>query len=307
MKDGSVGKSTNLKFLLTILLLLISIQHTHTSDDYNDETIENSEFYASSSSLLAENAPQPPPQASPSYPSSASAKQTSNLEQYLSRKLNLNDINPASHASIASSASYLSESTLAKKPPKLTNINNLVYHQDSLYVAAQNWLLKLNAHTLEVEQSVQYGPVHDSVSCRFSSHSKEECLNTPKKQMLPNYNKILLVHSKEQLLLSCWSARQGICDLRDLYNITRLVQESMQPAVGNDAVNSTVGFIATSSNSQDLFYVANTYTSLGQYRDEVPALAGRSMSTQPNKFMEVIQSKSQGLKSSQVRISIKQN
>jgi plexin A len=287
-------KTRNALLLLALTLLVCGT----VADENFTEDIDYSEFYASSGGGGGSG---PALSASSSLNSN---KINSNIEQYLSRKLNFNELNPSATLAVKSAASYVSDSTLAKKPPRFTNINSMLYYRGYLYVGAQNWLLKINANTLEVEQSVQYGPVADSSNCRYVTALKEECLlnGQAKKQLVPNYNKVLLIHEREQRLLSCWSVKQGVCDLRDLDNITHVVQESMQAAVGNDAVNSTVGFIATSSNSQDLFYVANTYTSVGPYRDEVPALAGRSLSPLAPRFMEVIQSKGQGLKSSQASI-----
>ena len=62
--------------------------------------------------------------------------------------------------------------------------------------------------------------------------------------------------------------------MRALSDIARvLVNASTVAVVASDALNSTVAFVASSPNSQRLLYVATTYTSLGTYRDDVPALA----------------------------------
>lgn len=279
--------------LLVALLVVVS----STSQDYDDSL----DLYKSPSSSSSSSQQQ------------HQTKQSSNLEQYLIKKINLNELSMSRDSAVASS-SFVPDSLRKNTPlPKISNVNNLVLHNGSLYVGAQNWLLKFNADTLELEQSVQYGPILDSAYCRYyssrgGSSSREECLSSSggsatKKQLVSNFNKVLIVYPRRQLLLTCWTGRQGVCDVRDLNNITELVQESTQATVGNDALNSTVGFIASSSNSQDLFYVANTYTNLGPYRDEVPAMAGRSMATTASgRFMEVAQSRGQGLKSTQASI-----
>ena len=228
------------------------------------------------------------------------------IEPYLLERLNLNlnDLTPSGHAP------YISSTSTAE--PKLTNINSIKYYNGYLYIAAQNWLLKLNANTLKIEQSIRYGPVLDSPMCRYNPI--EECSSAMQtKHSMNNFNKLLIVYESKQALLTCWTAKQGVCDLRDLNDITQLIQNSSIPAVANDPFNSTVGFIASAPNSQDLFYVASTHNSFGPYRDEVPALAGRSLNTQnqlipsfssssANRFMQILTSNSQGLKSSKASI-----
>lgn len=277
--------------LLLLLLIAILVVVSSTSQDYDDSL----DLYKSPSSISSSQ--------------QISKQQSNNLEQYLIKKINFNELRVARDAAVVSNFVPESLRKSTTSLPKVNNVNNLVLHNGSLYVGAQDWLLKFNAETLELEQSVQYGPILDSAYCRYYSSrgggtSREECLSGgAKKQLVSNFNKVLIVYPRRQLLLSCWTGRQGVCDVRDLNNITELVHESTQATVGNDALNSTVGFIASSSNSQDLFYVANTYTNLGPYRDEVPALAGRSLATSASgRFMEVAQSRGQGLKSTQASI-----
>ena len=213
--------------------------------------------------------------------------------------------------------SYASQTTTSNI---LKNINNVAYYNGYLYVGAQNWLLKLNAVTLQIEQSVRYGPVLDSPNCRywpieeclFSSPSssnqdifyqQQQTPSSSSKSLLNNFNKLLIIYEQRNALLTCWSARQGVCDLRDLNDITQVIQNTSISTVANDPFNTTIGFIASSANSQDLFYVASTYNNLGPYRDEIPALAGRSLTTtQNNRFMQILTSNSQGLKSSKASI-----
>jgi hypothetical protein len=181
----------------------------------------------------------------------------------------------------------------------IENINNVVYHKGHVFVGAQNMLLKLNALTLQIEQYVAYGPVFDSSSCRYTPI--EECGGSVERKALTNnVNKLLLVYEQRAAILSCWTWRQGVCDLRRLDDITRLVQNASTPVVSSDSFNSTVGFIASAANSQDLFYVAATNNNFGPYRDEVPALAGRSLSS--TRFMQVLSSNTQGLKASKASI-----
>jgi len=241
---------------------------------------------------LTSSQPQPPPSTTDHLNNHQQI-----LEQYLIEKINLE--------------LSASQADIVLKP--IRNINNIAYHGAYVYVGAQNWLLKLNALTLKIEQSVNYGPILDSVMCRY--YPFEECTVQSKKYATDNFNKLLIVYEQRQALLTCWSARQGTCDLRDLNDLNRIIQASAIPTVANDPFNSTIGFIASAANSQDLFYTASTYTSQGPYRDDVPALSGRSLNIQQqqdypqqfmnsnsNRFMQILTANSQGLKSSKASI-----
>lgn len=171
----------------------------------------------------------------------------------------------------------------------LSNINNVVVHNESVYVGAENVLVRLDARDLRTLQTVRVGPVLDSAMCRYAP--REECLYSRRKSLTPNYNKLVLVMERERALLVCWTAFQGVCEMRDLDDLSVVRANSSVAVVANDAVNSTIAFQATSPNSQRLLYVATTYTSLGAYRDDVPALAGRSL--QPHRFMQLIESNNQ--------------
>ena len=222
---------------------------------------------------------------------------------------------PRVQDTLAYSSILANDYVVSTTKAQIRYISNIVYHRGFLYVAAENWLLKVNENTLEIEQSVQYGPVYDSPWCRY--FPVEECsLDSSgfrrEKTLTNNYNKLLLVYEKREAVLTCWSARQGVCELRDITNLSNLIQDSSIPTVPNDPVNSTVGFIASAANKQDLLYVAATYNNQGPYRGDVPALAGRSLSTSSNRgfsrfgssgrrFMDVLSS-SQGLKSSKASI-----
>lgn len=171
----------------------------------------------------------------------------------------------------------------------VVNINNVVVHNESVYVGAENILMRLDARDLRTLQSIRVGPVIDSAMCRYAP--REECLYSRRKSLTPNYNKLVLVMERERALLVCWTAYQGVCEMRDLDDLSVVRANSSIAVVANDAVNSTIAFQATSPNSQRLLYVATTYTSLGAYRDDVPALAGRSL--QPHRFMQLIESNNQ--------------
>ncbi|CAF0765273.1 unnamed protein product [Brachionus calyciflorus] len=226
-------------------------------------------------------------------------------EQYIVDRFRLDQIDTVFLSSISAVTPYIPQilpdvDSNLKNSNRISNIQNLVFYKNYLFIGAENWLLKINSKTFKIEQSIRYGPLYDSPSCRYSPIA--ECLNDNSKNLLNNYNKLLIVYEQKNLLLSCWTARQGICDLRDLDDLTKIVLNSSIAAVANDPVNSTIGFIASSPNSQDLLYIASTYNNNGPYRADIPALSGRSLQTNSNsKFMQIL-TYSQGLKSSKASI-----
>lgn len=243
---------------------------------------------------------------------------TATEDEYLIQKLNLQLASVQEqvlYSSVLASEHVISLAAGTPAAP-IKHITNMVQHNGYLYVAAENWLLKLNAASLAIEQSVRFGPLYDSARCRYDP--REECNHLQSKidskVLTNNYNKLLLVYERKRGLLSCWSARQGVCELRDLNNIETVLESSPTPTVASDPFNSTVGFIASGANSQDLLYVAATYNDQGPYRRAVPALAGRSLNLKSDdtnrysyssyrrqNFMDVLSS-SQGLKSSKASI-----
>lgn len=73
---------------------------------------------------------------------------------------------------------------------------------------------------------------------------------------------------------------QGMCMVRDLGNISNIVQEVKEPVVANNATASTVAFIAPGPPNppvSQVMYVGVTYTGNSPYRSEVPAVSSRSL------------------------------
>ena len=223
-------------------------------------------------------------------------------QDYVSKRLSLDQIDTVFLSSIsASSSDYIVDlrdesSTL---PNRIKNAQNLLLYKDYLYVGAENWLLKINKDTFKIEQSIRYGPLYDSPFCRYDPIN--ECSNGHTRKISNNQNKLLLIYADKSLLLSCWTARQGICEMRDLNDLNNLVMNSSIGAVANDPLNSTMGFIALSANSQHVLYMATTFNNNGPYRADIPALSARSLQSN-SKFMQVLSSRSHGLKSNMASI-----
>jgi hypothetical protein len=161
----------------------------------------------------------------------------------------------------------------------LNNLNNLLVHNGRIYLASENQLLSIDETTFDIIEQIRYGPVYDSINCKY--HPKDECQQAQQatstqdnKYLTNNFNKLLIVHPNKRQLLSCWSAYQCTCDLRDLNNLTNVVQTSKQAVCVNDYANTTVGFLSQSPSAQDLLIIANTYNANGPYRDDIPAISG---------------------------------
>ena len=197
----------------------------------------------------------------------------------------------------------------------LNNVNNLlIYKNKYIIIGGENFLLKLSTKSFEVKELIRYGPIFDSRQCKF--YPNEECSSfNSEKYLTNNYNKLLIVLKQQQQqqqqrdeddgdsLISCWTSYQGICDMRSMSNLNNLIVNSTIPSVANDIFNSTVGFITLSPSLQQILLVATTYNNNGAYRDDIPAIAGRSLLPQQKlHFMQILTNNNQGLKESKSSI-----
>lgn len=89
--------------------------------------------------------------------------------------------------------------------------------------------------------------------------------------------------SQQPLLISCGTLFQGVCALHNLDNITIYEIPANESVVANSENASTVAFIAPGPNKQftsrqqQVLYVGASYTGLGPYNTEVPAVSSRSL------------------------------
>jgi hypothetical protein len=195
----------------------------------------------------------------------------------------------------------------------LNNINNiLIYKNKYIIIGGENFLLKLSAKNLQVNEQIRYGPVYDSRQCKF--YPNEECnsFNT-EKYLTNNYNKLIIPfengNNEDISIITCWTAYQGICDMRSISNLNNLIVNSTIPSVANDVFNSTIGFVTLSPSLQPILLVATTYNNNGPYRDDIPAIAGRSLQPTSSseryrqlQFMQILTNNNQGLKESKSSI-----
>ena len=125
------------------------------------------------------------------------------------------------------------------------------------------------------------GPVLDSHQCGASDSG---CRSDHTEALLTdNHAKVLVVDRGEDQLLLCGSVRQGACYKYQLQDISSQAQPVLQSVAANTDSGSTFGFIGPqhynpwNPNPQDVLYVGTTFTNLGDYRHDVPAISSREL------------------------------
>ena len=98
-----------------------------------------------------------------------------------------------------------------------------------------------------------------------------------------NHAKVLVVDRGEAQLLLCGSVRQGACYKYQLQDISRQAESVLQSVAANTDSGSTFGFIGPqhyhswNPYPQDVLYVGTTFTNLGEFRNDVPAISSREL------------------------------
>lgn len=154
--------------------------------------------------------------------------------------------------------------------------NHMVVDKNTgrVYVGAVNKLYQFSPE-LELVMSDTTGPHDDSPEC-----SVIDCPSGVTKKRTDNVNKALVIDYTTSRLIVCGSLFQGICSVRNLHNISDVVQVVKEAVVANNATASTVAFIAPGPPKPpvtQVMYVGVTYTGNSPYRSEVPAVSSRSL------------------------------
>ncbi|XP_063875423.1 plexin-A1-like isoform X1 [Scylla paramamosain] len=156
----------------------------------------------------------------------------------------------------------------------------------TVYVGGVNRLYQLDPNLRQL-QAVVTGPVNDSLECSASaSDCKGETAGTMK--ATDNVNKVLVIDYTRSRLIVCGTVRQGSCQVRGLRDITIHTRNVSEAIVANNATASTVAFIAPGPPNPPVthvLYIGVTYTGKSVYRDEVPAVASRSL--EDDRFFEI--------------------
>ena len=145
-----------------------------------------------------------------------------------------------------------------------------------VYVGGVNKLFQLDS-TLQVEAVVTTGPMPDSPHCHASG-CPADMVDTV---ATDNVNKVLIVDRDARTLLACGSIYQGACTKYRLSNISSDPEFISRNVAANDAHSSTFAFIGPEHYNpwgrSNVLYVGTTFTTVGEYRHEVPAISSRNL------------------------------
>ncbi|KAM9325248.1 plexin-B3 [Gastrophryne carolinensis] len=138
--------------------------------------------------------------------------------------------------------------------PNVT-FNHMAYDpgSGSIYIGAINWIFQLSPDLhLVAEDST--GPRFDSPEC-LPFKDLKDC---PQAVQTQNTNKLLTVNTREGELLTCGHVFQGICEKRNLTNISHIIYKTVDPGdnqfvAANDPKVTTVGIVETSQDHDYLF------------------------------------------------------
>ncbi|KAH8402557.1 hypothetical protein KR009_010646 [Drosophila setifemur] len=144
-----------------------------------------------------------------------------------------------------------------------------------LFAGATNKILKLNENLRVLSEAIT-GPKNDSPQCHAGG-----CPEDVETSLVNNYNKILVVsYANDGILISCGSTRQGACEIYSVPRFPAAPQFITVPLAANDEYASTYAFVGPSRYSwkeEDILYVGTTFTNVGDYRHDVPAISSRRL------------------------------
>lgn len=147
-----------------------------------------------------------------------------------------------------------------------------------IYAGGVNRLFQLDSSLLSVEASVVTGPVVDSPQCHASGCAPSSGVDAV---ATDNVNKVLIVDRDARTLLACGSTSQGACTKYRLSNISSEPEFISRNVAANDETASTFAFIGPEHYNpwgrSNVLYVGTTFTSVGEYRHEVPAISSRNL------------------------------
>lgn len=136
-----------------------------------------------------------------------------------------------------------------------TNINNVVQDPQTgrIYLGAMNAIFQLGP-SLRLQARAETGPKQDARTCTPPASA---CQDT---KLMPNHNKLLLIHPSNGSLIVCGSRYRGICSLLNLTNVEQQLYysdskgERTYVASIEDNVN-VVGVMSTFSKDGETFGV----------------------------------------------------
>ncbi|XP_063883556.1 LOW QUALITY PROTEIN: plexin-B-like [Scylla paramamosain] len=159
-------------------------------------------------------------------------------------------------------------------------LQHLVYNRAAgvLYIGGTNRLWALGAANLDLEERVETGPRFDSPGCHASGCDQE---NKAKRVFTSNVNKVLVLDPDGFTLLMCGSVSQGACEKFRTANLSLTPEFIPRSVAANDPDSSTFAFVGPEHYNQwsgsSALYVGTTFTTVGDYRHDVPAISTRNL------------------------------
>lgn len=146
-----------------------------------------------------------------------------------------------------------------------------------IYVGATNRIYQLDTNLKQLNEAIS-GPKLDSPQCHAGGCSPDDV----ETYETNNHNKILIYNSVGDTLIACGSIHQGACEI--YYLSGRFPDSSKYTEIAlaaNDETSSTYAFIGPSKyqswKKEDILYVGTTFTNVGDYRHDVPAISSRKL------------------------------
>ncbi|XP_063707390.1 plexin-B isoform X3 [Culicoides brevitarsis] len=152
------------------------------------------------------------------------------------------------------------------------------YRRNVLYVGATNRIFQMHQQSLQIVKEFITGPKIDSPSCHASGCSSVDDIDAVETN---NYNKILVIDHVGDSLIACGSVHQGACEVFSLAKFPDASTYISRAVAANDENSTTFAFIGpsryTAWKKEDVLYVGATFTNVGDYRHDVPAIASRKL------------------------------
>ncbi|XP_073496021.1 plexin-B3 [Phyllobates terribilis] len=138
--------------------------------------------------------------------------------------------------------------------PNVT-FNHMAYDPGSgfIYIGAVDWIFQLSPDLRLMSEGLT-GPVLDSPEC-LPFKDLKDCQQATSTH---NFNKLLTVNTHGGELLTCGHVYQGICEKRDLANISNIIYRTEDPGdnqfvAANDPKVTTVGIVERTPQGDYLF------------------------------------------------------
>lgn len=143
-----------------------------------------------------------------------------------------------------------------------------------IYAGASNRIYKFSPNLTVISEAVT-GPKADNPQCHGGCPEYIETSETI------NHNKILMINAASGTLIACGSVKQGSCDIYNIKTFPKSPKYIELPLAANDELATTFAFIGpsryTNWRRDDVLYVGTTFTNVGDYRHDVPAISSRRL------------------------------